>query len=194
MREVRFAALETFEQHDDGMTFGGVAIPYGDTITIEGLMESYDEVFHRGAFHKTLKERNGKPVPLLQSHDYRSWGIGYAEQLEETDRGLEGVWRLSDVQAGREASVLIHDRVVSGLSIGFEPITNRVTKGKERGQGARDLVERKEVKLHEISLCQFPAYELAQVTGQRSKGKPLAELAQTRAQLVDRFGRVRRWP
>jgi len=177
------------------MTFGGVAIPYAEATRIEGIFDGgYDEIFTKGAFKKTLAERNGKPVPLLQSHDYRSWGIGYAEQLEETDRGLEGIWRLSDVQGGRDASVLIHDRVLSGLSIGFEPVTNRITKGKDRGVGMVDLVERKEVKLYEVSLCTFPAYELAAVTGQRSTGRSLEQLAEVRDQLVDRFGRIRRWP
>lgn len=197
MREVRYATLETFEERD-GMTFWGVAIPYGQVVTIRGAdgtgLTDYDEVFHKGAFARTLNARKDKPVPLLQSHDYLSWGIGYAEQLSESDVGLEGTWHLSDVQAGREASVLIHDRVVTGLSIGFEPVANRVTRAAERDE-ERDLVERREVKLHEISLCQFPAYDLAAVSGQRSQvGRSLTDLAQTRDQLLDRFGRIRRWP
>jgi phage head maturation protease len=69
-----------------------------------------------------------------------------------------------------------------------------VTRAAERGSD-RDLVERKSVRLHEISLCQFPAYELATVAGQRSMvtGRSLASLAETRGQLVDHFGRIRRW-
>jgi uncharacterized protein len=192
VREVRFASLDLFDGTDDGMGFSGLAIPYGAVTTIDGdMVRPYDETFRLGAFAKTLRERNGKPVPLLASHDYRSFGIGYAEELTEASDGLQGHWRLSDVQAGRDAAVLVRDRVVTGLSIGFEPIKNRITRAADRGE-SRDLVERTEVRLYEVSLCQFPAYELAGVTGRSENQRNLAQLAETRAQLVDRFGRIKR--
>ena len=34
--EVRYAALESFDGDADGMTFRGVAIPYGQTTLISG--------------------------------------------------------------------------------------------------------------------------------------------------------------
>jgi HK97 family phage prohead protease len=187
----RFAAIEATPE-GDGMTFTGLAVPYGAVVTIRGeTPDAYDETFALGAFAKTLRERN-KPVQLLKSHDYRDWPIGGAEGLQETPEGLVGTWRLSDTERGREAATLIRDGVLGGLSIGFEPMANKVTKGKERLAG-RDLVTRTEVKLREVSLCTFPAYELAGVTGQRSLGgRSLTELAAQRAQLVDRFGRVKR--
>jgi Escherichia/Staphylococcus phage prohead protease len=186
----RFANIDSAS--GDGMTISGLAIPFGAVATIRGeLPKPYDETFSMGAFYKTLRGRN-KPVPLLKSHDYRDWAIGGAEELVETDEGLMGTWRLSDVPMGRDAATLIRDGVLTGLSIGFEPLANRVTAGSERRAG-RDLVERTEVKLHEVSLCTFPAYELAGVTGQRAMGgRSLAELALTRADLVDRFGRIAR--
>lgn len=184
----RYASIDG----SDGMTISGLAIPYGAIVTIRGeTPKAYDETFTLGAFRKTLRERN-KPVPLLKSHDYKDWAIGGAEDLTETPEGLVGTWRLSDTERGREAATLIQDGVLGGLSIGFEPLANRVTPGTERRAG-RDLVERTEVKLREVSLCTFPAYELAGVTGQRSLGgRSLAELALTRADLVDRFGRIAR--
>lgn len=194
--EVRYAALESFDGDADGMTFRGVAIPYGQTALVSGPdnPRPYDEVFRKGAFTKTLATKwANRPVPLCLAHHHED-AIGGAEAMEEASSGLMGQWRLSDIQAGREAAVLIRDRVLTGLSIGFQPIQSKVTKARERSDGGeRDLVERTEARLMEVSLCLFPAYEMAGVTAQRSEGaRSVADLVEVREQLLDRFGRVMR--
>lgn len=194
--EVRYAALEAFDGDADGMTFRGVAIPYNQVTPISSpdMPRPYDEVFRKGAFAKTLSQKwAGKPVPLCMAHDHTS-AIGGTESLEETSAGLVGQWRLSDVQAGREAAVLIHDGVLTGLSIGFAPVLGRKTLARDRTDGGdRDLWERTEAKLLEVSLCLFPAYEMAGVTSQRSEGtRSVADLVEARQGLLDRFGRVLR--
>ena len=194
--EVRYAALESFEGDSDGMTFRGVAIPYGKVATISGPdnPRPYDEIFRKGSFAKTLSEKwASKPVPLCMAHQHDEI-LGGAEQLEEAPGGLLGTWRLSDIQAGRDAAVLMRDRVLTGLSIGFQPLQSKTTKARDRADGGeRDLVERTEARLLEVSLCLFPAYELAGVTAQREEGsRSLADLVEARQQLVDRFGRVLR--
>ena len=196
--EVRYAALESFDGDADGMTFRGVAIPYNAVALISAPdnPRPYDETFKRGAFAKSLSTRwANRPVPLCQSHDHSAEGIiGGAEALEESPAGLMGQWRLSDIQAGRDASVLIRDRVLTGLSIGFQPLQSKTTKARDRADGGeRDLVERTEARLLEVSLCLFPAYELAGVTAQRAEGfRSVSDLVQAREQLLDRFGRVLR--
>jgi uncharacterized protein len=196
--EVRYAALESFEGDADGMTFRGVAIPYNQPALISAPdnPRPYDEVFRRGAFTKTLAGRwANRPVPLCQSHDHTAEGIiGGAESLEETSAGLVGQWRLSDIQAGRDAAVLIRDRVLTGLSIGFAPIQSKTTRARDRTDaGERDLVERTEARLLEVSLCLFPAYEMAGVTALREEGtRSVTDLAEARQSLLDRFGRVLR--
>ena len=196
--EVRYAALESFDGDADGMTFRGVAIPYGQTTLISAPdhPRPYDEVFRKGAFKTSLATRwAARPVPLCQSHDHTAEGvIGGAESLEETPAGLVGQWRLSDIQAGRDAAVLMRDRVLTGLSIGFAPVQSKTTRARDRQDGGeRDLVERTEARLLEVSLCLFPAYELAGVTSQRSEGfRTVGDLQEARQSLLDRFGRVQR--
>lgn len=196
--EVRYAALESFEGDADGMTFRGLAIPYNQQATISApdMPRPYDETFRKGAFAKSLSTRwANRPVPLCQSHDHTAEGIiGGAESLEETPAGLMGQWRLSDIQAGRDAAVLIRDRVLTGLSIGFQPLQGKTTRARDRTDGGeRDLVERTEARLLEVSLCLFPAYEMAGVTAQREEQVRLvADLSEVRQALVDRFGRVLR--
>jgi HK97 family phage prohead protease len=184
----RFAEI----QAGDGMTFTGVAVPFGAVVTIRGEGKPYDETFRRGAFAKTLMGRN-KPVQLREMHQHQMMPLGAAEQLDETDEGLLGTWRLSDTERGREAATLVHDRVLTGLSIGFEPIHRNLTEGGKRPSG-RDLVERTEVRLYEVSLVNDPAYESAGVTASRNLGgRPLSELVLARQALtVDRFGRIAR--
>ena len=156
----------------------------------------YDEVFRKGAFAKSLTTRwANRPVPLCQSHDHTADGIiGGAETLEETRDGLLGSGGCRDIQAGRDASVLIRDRVLTGLSIGFQAINQKTTRARDRTDGGeRDLVERTEARLLEVSLCLFPAYEMAGVTAQREEGsRSVADLQVARESLLDRFGRVLR--
>jgi uncharacterized protein len=196
--EIRYAALETFDGEGDWMSFRGLAIPYGQTALISAPDQPrpYDETFKMGAFAKSLREKWAtKPVPLCQSHDHTAAGvIGAAESLEETRAGLMGQWRLSDIQAGRDSAVLIHDRVLTGLSIGFTPMKSNTIRAKERTDDTtRDLVERTEARLLEVSLCLFPAYEMAGVTAQREEAtRTVADLQSATQGLLDRFGRVLR--
>ena len=196
--EVRYAALEAFDADADGMTFRGVAIPYNQVALIGGpdMPRPYDEVFKKGAFARTLSHKwANKPVPLCMAHQHDEI-LGGAEQLEETSAGLMGTWRLSDIQAGREAAVLMRDRVLTGLSIGFSPIQSKTTKARDRTDGwggERDLVERTEARLLEVSLCLFPAYETAGVTSQRQEGtRSVSDLQEAREGFLDRWGRVLR--
>jgi hypothetical protein len=177
---------------DDGMTIYGLAMPFNRIATVSDFGGApYDEMFRFGAFTKTIRERMNR-IPLIKSHEVRDWGIGATKDLQETPDGLRGEWRLSDTDRGREASTLVRDGVLSGLSIGFSPLDGVETPGRSRAEG-RKLVERTEVRLREVSLCTFPAYEMAGVTGQRSEAvRTLTELAEARQDLMDRFGRIRR--
>ena len=96
---------------------------------------------------------------------------------------------------------LVTDRAISGLSIGFSPVQERITKGSARTPPMdRDLVERTEVNLREISLTSFPAFDMAGVSGVRDatgRHPSLASLAAERGRLetvrtlaLDRWGRV----
>lgn len=177
----------------DGHTLIGLAVPFDVELEVYDWWDGdYLEVFRKGSFAKTIRENPGPP--LLAHHDHREMPLGVATELVERSDGLHGIWRVSATPRGDEAVTLVGDGAISGLSIGFEPITDKTTHAKDRG-APMDLVERTEVRLREISLCNFPAYETAGVTGQRSRppvGRPLAELAAYRAAQVDRFGRISR--
>jgi phage head maturation protease len=113
-----------------------------------------------------------------------------------------------DTPKADEVLQAVRADIMSGLSIGFEPVKHTETKGPNRTPpNSRDLHERTEVRLREVSVCNFPAYDDAAVTGIRATqarhptnppGRPpVAALAASRGQNwavrtghVDRFNRV----
>lgn len=186
----------------DGRTLVGLAVPFDTELEVSDLWDDYTEVFRKGAFAKTIRDR-AKPVPLLVHHQHRALGIGRATKLTETDAGLAAEFHLTEgVQLADETLALVKDEAIGGLSIGFEPVQHRETKGPNREPPAGlDLIERTEVNLREVSICNFPAYVDAGVTGVRSssRGPSLSDLAaerdrlhQARTVALDRWGRVDR--
>jgi hypothetical protein len=190
------------DEAGDGRTLVGLAVPFGVPLEVSDWWDDYTELFCKGAFAKTIRDR-AKPVPLLLHHQRRDLGIGRATKLVETDAGLEAEFHLTEgVQLADETLALVLDDAIGGLSIGFEPLQHRETKGPHRDPPTdRDLIERTEVNLREVSICNFPAFADAGVTGVRSssRGPSLADLAAERGRLheartvaLDRWGRVDR--
>lgn len=198
--EIRTETGPDGEPTGDGRTLIGLAVPFDTELDVSDWWDEYTEVFRKGAFAKTIRDRS-RPVPLLISHQHRALSIGRAASLTESDRGLEAEFHLTEgVQMADEVLALVADDAISGFSIGFEPIQHREIKGPHREPpSTMDLVERTEVNLREVSICNFPAYAGAGVESTRSStDRPtIANLAAERARLhaaradaIDRWGRV----
>ena len=111
-----------------------------------------------GAFSKDLALGNVRP--LLWQHDaHTPIGVAY---LEENSKGLAvlGAFCMG-VKRAREIRSLMAQGVVTGLSVGFEPIKAVVDKRTR----ARRLTE---IKVWEISPCLWPANDSARVTDVKS--------------------------
>lgn len=131
-----------------GGSFSGYASAY--------TVDQQHDIIEPGAFQKSLQgiyEDVGMPKMLWQ-HD-PSQPIGKWESIREDTQGLYVEGRLFlELPKAKEAYVLLKERVVDGLSIGFEVVrANRTEKGRRL----------QEVKLHEISLVTFPANGKARV-------------------------------
>ena len=141
----------------DGRTVAGLVVPFGEATRVRDGGAPYDEAFQRGAFTKTLAERRS-PVKLLSQHDAKQ-PIGVATFLEERDAGLYGEFRITETRHGNDQLALVRDGALDAFSVGFVPISHAKRGG---------VTVRTEVKLREVSLVTFPAYESALVTGVRS--------------------------
>jgi Escherichia/Staphylococcus phage prohead protease len=87
---------------------------------------------------------------------------------------------ITKTPAGDDILAMVRDSTLVGLSIGFESL-------RDKWNARRDFVERLEVKLREISVVDWPAYEHAIVTGVRSNYDRLSSAnALRRIQLLER--------
>ena len=100
---------------------------------------------------------------MLWQHDSAE-PIGVYERVSEDDIGLWLEGRLLlDVEKGHEAYVLLKNRAISGLSIGFVPLAwEWETRDNKRVRVLKD------VDLWEVSLVTFPANPKASVDNVKS--------------------------
>ena len=164
LRRAYVAADLTIRAGGDGRTISGLVVPFGESARVSDGGRPYMEAFQRGAFTKTLAERRS-PVKLLSQHD-STQPIGVATTLEERDAGLYGEFRVTETRHGNDQLALVRDGALDSFSVGFSPISHVQRDG---------VTVRTEVRLREVSLVTFPAYEGAVVTGLRSLGD-LADL------------------
>jgi HK97 family phage prohead protease len=158
-RALTHADLE-IRAEGDGRTVYGLAVPFDRETTVDDGYGPYAEVFRQGAFARTINA-GVQRVKLLGNHDRRKFPLGAASMLREDPAGLVGEFRISKTREGDDALELVRDGALDSFSVGFAPV-------KER-KAARGLIERLEVKLREVSLVAFPAYEGAAVAGVRAQ-------------------------
>lgn len=154
----------------------GLAVPY-DTPTRVG---DYTERIERGA----VQDSDG--ALLYWRHEEP---IGRVTEARDTDAGWEITARISETPRGDEAYTLLRDGVIDRFSIGFEPIEHR--------EDEDGTVVRTKVRVREVSLVPFPAYEGAKVAHVRaadndnSKEVPVndnvtrADITEVRTQIED---------
>lgn len=158
----------------DGRTVCGIAAPFDSPTRITEGGYTFTETIAPGAFTRTIAER-GDRVKLLGNHQRRAMPLGKMTYAEEQAAGLYCEFRVSQTLAGNEALAQVADGSLDGLSIGFQVIRDDFNQTTS----TRVL---QEVRLDEVSLTAFPAYESALVTGVRGS-KPI-DIEQVRAALA----------
>lgn len=141
----------------DGRTIEGIFVPWERSARVSDGGPSYTEQFQRGALAKTIRER-GDRVKFLSQHNSRTNPLGRATELREDAAGAFGRFQVSKTQAGDEALELVRDGALDSFSVGFTPVKHEKRNG---------VVVRTEVRLNEVSLVTFPAYEDARVLAVR---------------------------
>jgi HK97 family phage prohead protease len=127
-----------------------------------GNVDLGDDVVVKGAFSKSLKER--EPVILWQ-HDMRE-PIGTPIELKETDKGLFVKARMpkEDTLVSGRIMPQMRAKSIKSMSIGFSVTEFEIEKG---------IRHIKEAKLFEISLVTIPMNPKAEVTNFKSASTAL---------------------
>ena len=153
--EVR--SFEVREVDTAARTVTGIAVPWDDEVRISGWLDDYFESIARGA----CEADPGEPK-LFWLHRA---AIGKVIETRDTDAGWEITARISQTPTGDEAYTLLRDGVIDRMSIGFEPIEHVETKDDD----GRLHVTRTRVRVREVSLVPFPAYDGAKVAAVRHR-------------------------
>lgn len=183
--EKRTRAFELKSSAEDGSWFEGIA-------NAKFMIDSYGDITDNGAFEKDLPYFLREGFISGINHDWDE-PIGNPIEASEVPTGLYVKGSISDTTMGRDVKVLIKDKVVRKLSIGFwllerewldgptevmeywqsvgyTPTTEDIT---ESVWGARLL---KRVKVFEVSPTPLPANSGSDITGDNIKSgeKPRA--------------------
>jgi HK97 family phage prohead protease len=138
-------------ENGDGMTFTGYAAVFNSPS--EPL--PFIERIAPGAFKRSLKARND--IKLLWNHDTGSV-LGSTRagtlKLEEDNYGLRVTAVLPPTTLGNDVKTLVQRGDVSAMSFGFSVPANGDTWNAEGTE--RTL---KSVRIHEVSIVAFPAYQ-----------------------------------
>jgi HK97 family phage prohead protease len=162
MPESRDAKFETRVSHADielrevqgsnGMTFEGYAAVFNSPS--QPIGGQFTEFVAPGAFKRSLQARND--IKLLWNHD-TGQVLGSTRAgtltLTEDSRGLKAIANLPDTQLGRDTATLLKRGDVAGMSFGFTVPKNGDSWSDD---GTRTLHS---VRLHEVSITAFPAYD-----------------------------------
>jgi HK97 family phage prohead protease len=151
--EKRSITIDDFElrQAGDGMSFTGYAAVFNSP----SQPLPFIETIAPGAFKRSLSARNN--VRMLLNHDTsRVLGTTRAKtlRLSEDSKGLHVEADLPETTYGRDLSVSMQRGDVDSMSFGFS-VPRNGDKWTDDGN-QRTLVE---VRLHEVSVVTFPAYE-----------------------------------
>lgn len=147
-RDLTIDDLEVRRDRQGHRTLIARALTYGVPYDVsdDGGVNFYEEVWRAGVFDRSLAQRGSKErIPLLLTHNRQGDIPGSVIGAEPDKDGF--VFR-AKLYADMADGIIdrIEDGVLSGISVGARPLTNRPIK---RG------IERIEAALHEISLTPF---------------------------------------
>lgn len=126
--------------------------------SVFGVIDHHNDVVVKGAFKSSLDSK----IKLLWQHD-RSKPIGIVAKLYEDDFGLKIEGEINNrTAAGLEASELIKQKAIDGLSIGF------AIKSSEYNQKGQRVIT--DIDLLEVSIVTFPANRDAQIINLKAGG------------------------
>jgi HK97 family phage prohead protease len=156
---MRFDTVQSavFEVNAESRTIKGLVLPYG----VVGNNGEGKYTFARGTI---VTPTDLSRVKLLISHDF-SQAVGYATDLEDTEAGVVGTFKVARGAEGDRALSMAQDKVWDGLSAGI----GRKAKFTAGRDGVFSAIS---ADIAEVSLTPLPAFEDARVTSVAASAVP----------------------
>ena len=107
----------------DGSTGEGIANAFH-------LIDSYGEIVAPGAFTDTIAQFLTEGFVGGINHNWDN-PIGKPTEAEEVAKGLRVAWQISDTSHGKDAKILLKDKVIKKLSIGFRTLGRKYLETHE---------------------------------------------------------------
>jgi HK97 family phage prohead protease len=152
MIELKYFDLEIKVLPDKSTRDKGIFEGYANVFDI---LDSGDDIVHRGSCVKTLSEAKGNKTSLLYMHDRYTPKhlLGGAENIQETGKGLYSQnWISLKTDVGAHTFEMIREDIIDRESIGFKTI-RADTRQLKVGDSERWIRDIYEMKLKEISVC-----------------------------------------
>ena len=152
---------------DDGLTEG----QFTAYASVFGNMDSYGDIVDQGAFTNTLAKsaEKGSVIPVLWGHDMGNpfANIGAVLEAEEDDYGLKVTGQLDlDNPTAVQVYRLLKGRRTNTMSFAYTLV---------RADQEDDGFHIHELELHEVSIVQVPANQLAEVLAVKSATSALVK-------------------
>lgn len=157
--EYRYMRKTAPEAGDDN-TLRGRAWVYGSSAMIGKGPYGFKETIRSGAGKKSV---NDGDIVLLDNHEHRlplaRMSAGTLE-LNDGPNGGDWVATAADTSYAKDVVKNVRAKNYGGCSFGFEVIRDKWTDDQGNPASALDGTNREilEMKVHEISVCTFPAY------------------------------------
>lgn len=143
--------LEDFDEEQ------GIFTGYGSVFS---NVDDGEDVVEPGAFADTIAGGVGR-IKILALHNDEWLPIGIPIELREDSKGLFVKAKISDTSMGKDVKILIRDKVLGELSIGYDPVDFYYDNA-----GVRHLTK---VELWEISVVTWAMNPQAVITGYKSR-------------------------
>ncbi len=149
----------------DGRTLHTRIVPWDTPATVADPPDfiPYQEMWAKDAFDKQLNAANRVNVLMNFEHEKGIGGVvGRGVELRKENDGLHGVFRMLTSQDADKALELVHEEILTGLSL--EASVRRVSR-------TADIVVRQDARLVNVALCRNPAYAEARVLAVRQEAE-----------------------
>lgn len=150
-RDLPAQPIQLREADDGAREVSGIGVPFNDPIEFWGIREQFAPGAVEVAENAMLFWSHREPIGKIIDHHSDEKGWHHRSVISKTARG-------------DEAYTLTRDGVIDRFSIGFEPIEHIETKDDD---GTLTITHTK-VRVREVSLVPFPAYDGATLTEVRN--------------------------